>query len=85
MPIVHQTSLLALPLNVQADIISVSNQSSGMLDLLKHNKISIGTRLEITRRFDFDHSMEISIMGQPSITISEQLAANLFVAYDAAI
>jgi DtxR family Mn-dependent transcriptional regulator len=83
MPVIHQTSLLDLPLHQPADIISVSNQSTAMLDLLSHNKIKIGTRLEVTRKFDFDRSLEIRISGHPFITISEQLAANLFVAYDA--
>jgi DtxR family Mn-dependent transcriptional regulator len=85
MPVIHQTCLLDLPIHIPADVISVSNQSTTMLDLLRHNKIGIGTRLEVTRRFDFDHSLEVRISGQPFITISEQLAANLFVAYDATL
>lgn len=84
MPEIQQTCLLDLPLNIPADIISVSNQSTSMLDLLKHNKIGIGTRLEVVKRFDFDRSLEIRIPLMPELTISEQLAANLFVAYDAA-
>lgn len=85
MPEIHQTCLLDLPLRVPADIISVSNQSTSMLDLLKHNNIGIGTRLEVIKRFEFDQSLEIKIPSMPELTISEQLAANLFVAYDAAV
>lgn len=81
MPAIEQIALLDLPLGIPAAIVSVSNQSTSMLDLLRHNKIGIGTRLTILRRFDFDHSLEISISGQPFITISEQLATNLFVRY----
>ncbi|MBZ5856515.1 metal-dependent transcriptional regulator [Flavihumibacter profundi] len=83
MPLIEQTSLLELPHNIPAKIVSVSNQSTSMLELLRHNKIGIGTKLSIIRRFEFDHSLEISITGQPFITISEQLAANLYVSYDA--
>ncbi|ULQ53686.1 metal-dependent transcriptional regulator [Flavihumibacter fluvii] len=84
MPAIEQTALIDLPLGISAEIVSVSNQSTSMLELLRHNKIGIGTRLSVLRRFDFDHSLEISIAGQPFITISEQLAANLFVTYEAA-
>lgn len=84
MPVIEQIALLDLPLGTPAAIVSVSNQSSSMLDLLGHNRIGIGTRLQVTRRFDFDHSLEISMAGLPLITISEQLAANLFVTYEAA-
>jgi DtxR family transcriptional regulator, Mn-dependent transcriptional regulator len=84
MPVIEQTGLLDLPAGVVAEIVSVSNQSTSMLELLRHNKIGIGTKLSVSRRFDFDHSIEISIAGQPFITISEQLAANLYVTYEAA-
>ena len=60
-----------------------------MLELLKHKNISIGTRLEVKKKFEFDHSMEIKIRSasgksQP-FTISEQLAKNIFVTNDATI
>ena len=34
----------------------VSDQSSEMLELLEHKNISIGTRLEVKKKFDFDNS-----------------------------
>ncbi len=61
----------------------VSDQSSEMLELLKHKNISIGTRLEVKKKFDFDNSMEIKIRQQLPFTISEQLAKNIFVKYGA--
>lgn len=83
MPLVEQTALLDLPLGILASVVSVSNQSTSLLELLKHNKIGIGTRLSVSRHFEFDNSLEVSLSGQPLITISEQLAANLFVSYEA--
>jgi DtxR family transcriptional regulator, Mn-dependent transcriptional regulator len=83
MPVVEQTALLDLPLGVLASVVSVSNQSTSLLELLKHNKIGIGTRLLVSKRFEFDNSLELNLSGQPLITISEQLAANLFVSYEA--
>jgi DtxR family Mn-dependent transcriptional regulator len=76
-----QLSLVDWPLNKPATVCQVINQSSELLDLLQHKKISIGTRLEVKKRFDFDESVEIKIQKQPSINISGQLAKNIFVNY----
>ncbi|MEO7394480.1 MAG: FeoA domain-containing protein, partial [Chitinophagaceae bacterium] len=58
---------------------SVSDQSSEILELLEHKKITLGIKLEVKKKFDFDKSMEIKIRQQMPITISEQLAKNIFV------
>jgi DtxR family Mn-dependent transcriptional regulator len=60
----------------------VSDQSSAILELLKHRKIGIGTKLEIKKKFEFDHSIEVKTGRQPLFTISEQLAKKIFVKYD---
>ncbi len=65
--------------NKSVEVYNVGNQSTEILDLLKHNKIQIGTRLEVKRIFPFDHSMEIKVKSFPAITISEQLAKNIYV------
>jgi DtxR family transcriptional regulator, Mn-dependent transcriptional regulator len=77
----RQVCLLDLPLNKQATVSHVSDQSTEILELLKHKNIGIGTRLEIKKKFDFDHSMEIKIGRQSLFNISEQLAKNIFVKY----
>jgi DtxR family transcriptional regulator, Mn-dependent transcriptional regulator len=75
-----------LSLNKPAVVGKVGDQSSEILDLLNYNHIAIGTKLEVKKKFDFDHSMEIrirpsrgSIKEQPSFIISERLAKNIFV------
>jgi DtxR family Mn-dependent transcriptional regulator len=50
-----------------------------MLELLEHKKITIGTRLEVKKKFSFDESIEIKTGRQPVFTISKQLAENIFV------
>jgi DtxR family transcriptional regulator, Mn-dependent transcriptional regulator len=72
-------NLTELPLNRLAEVCRVINQSDKMLELLQHKKISIGTKLEVKRRFSFDHSIEIKLRQQPSFSISEQLAKNIYV------
>lgn len=79
MAVYVQINLVDLPLNKPAEITSVGNQSTELLDLLKHKNIGIGTRVEVKRKFSFDHSIEIKVKTNPPITISQQLAEALFV------
>lgn len=79
---VEQVSLLELPLNKTAEISSVTNQSPEILELLKHKNLSIGTKLEVKKKFAFDSSLEIKIKNQPAVTISMDVAKNIFVRYD---
>ena len=76
-----QICLLEMPLNKIVTVCYVSDQSSGMLELLSHKKIGIGTRLEVKKKFSYDNSLEIKIQQQTPINISEQLAKNIFVRY----
>lgn len=79
-----QVCLTELPLNKPAVVSNVSDQSPQILELLKHKNISIGTKLEVKKKFPFDNSMEIKIRqqsGSPVFMISGQLAKNIFVKY----
>ncbi|MBL7733517.1 MAG: metal-dependent transcriptional regulator [Chitinophagaceae bacterium] len=80
--VTRKICLTELPVNKTATVNSVSDQSSKILELLEHKKISIGTRLEIKKRFEFDKSLEIRIGRQPAFTISSQLAENIFVTHE---
>ena len=77
----RQVCLLDLPFNKMAVVSHVSDQSTEILELLKHKKIGIGTKLEVKKKFDFDGSMEIKTGRQPAFAVSEQLAKNIFVKY----
>jgi len=68
-----------LAVNTISTVASVSDHSSEILELLEHKKIAIGTKVEVKKKFEFDNSLEIKINRQPVITISEQLAKNIFV------
>ena len=58
---------------------SVKNQSSEMLELLRHFRIGIGTKIKIVKKFEFDGSIEVKIeKGSPTI-ISKQVAQNVFI------
>jgi len=74
--------LTDLQTNKQAIVSQLTNPSAELLELLKHQGISMGTKLEVKRRFDFDKSIEIKVSKLPVIIISEQLAKNIYVKYD---
>jgi DtxR family Mn-dependent transcriptional regulator len=69
-----QLSLSSLPLNKQAVITSVQDQSSELLSFLSSRNIIIGTTLEVKQRLPFDNSIEIKFKNRQSINISEQVA-----------
>ena len=77
----RQVSLSDWPLNKAAMVCQVMNQSAELLELLQHKKITIGTRLEVKKKFGYDESLEIKIQKQSPITISGQLAKNIFVSH----
>jgi len=78
----NQLNLVELPLNKPATVCQVMNQSAELLELLKIKNISIGTKLEIKKRFDYDDSIEIKIQKLMPITISGKLAKTIFVNYE---
>jgi DtxR family Mn-dependent transcriptional regulator len=77
----NKVALFELPFNQSAEVRQVTNQSKEMLEILEHKNIGIGTKLEVKKHFDFDHSFELRIRNI-TVTISEQLAKNIFVTYE---
>lgn len=81
-PQLKQLNLLTLPLQQQAVVSSVTNQTPQMLEMLNHYGIAIGTALKVMNHFEFDGSLEIKVLKQPVCMISELVAKNVFVHYD---
>lgn len=77
----NKMALHLLPFHQSAEVCQVTNQSEEMLKLLVHKNIGIGTKLEVKKYFDFDNSIELKIKNS-IVTISEQLAKNIFVTYE---
>jgi DtxR family transcriptional regulator, Mn-dependent transcriptional regulator len=76
---VKQVVLSEWPLLEMAEVSGVTDQRSDMLDILKHQNIGIGTRLEIKKKFSFDNSLEIKTKNTPPFIISELVANNIWV------
>lgn len=77
---VKKIPLHHLPVNTSAAVVQVANQTKDLLQLLEHKNITIGTKLEVKKHFGFDQSIEVKIRNT-TVTISEQLAKNIFVTY----
>jgi DtxR family Mn-dependent transcriptional regulator len=78
---INKVNLTKIRPNQQVEVCQVTNQTNELLELLQHKNIGIGTKLEVKRLFDFDLSLELKIKDS-TVTISDQLARNIFVAYE---
>lgn len=75
----QQINLNNLAANTPAEVSGVGSHATELLELLRHKHISIGTRLEVKKKFAFDKSLEVKIKNQHPFTISQQLAQALYV------
>jgi DtxR family Mn-dependent transcriptional regulator len=77
-----QVKLTTLGAHAKAKVSGLTDQSQNMLNLLQQRNITIGTIVEINKKFDFDHSLEIKIPGNPLFIMSEQVAQNILVHHE---
>ncbi len=75
---IMQSCLSEVPLRHVVSVSSIKNQSTQMLELLSHYNITIGTKIRVIRRFEFDGSAEIKINKAPLTIVSEQVAKNVY-------
>jgi DtxR family Mn-dependent transcriptional regulator len=75
----RQLSLAQLPLNKVAQVSAIASQTSEMLEVLQHNHIRLGTRLEIRKKFQFDDSLEVKVRRRPPVILSARVAKNVLV------
>lgn len=73
-----RSNLIDIPLKKTVVVSQIKDQSITMLDLLKHFKIGIGTKLKVNKRFEFDGSVEIKIDQMPNAVLSNQVAKNIY-------
>jgi len=74
-----QIHLIDLTITQLAEVTAVGSQSNDLLELLKHKNLGIGTKLEVKRKFGFDHSIEVKLKNQQPLTISQELAKTVSV------
>lgn len=75
----RQVALADLPLNKTVQVSGIATQTTEMLEVLQHNHIGLGTRLEIRKKFPFDDSLEVKVRNRPPVTLSARVAKNVLV------
>jgi len=78
----QQILLTDLAPHVSAQVSGIGDQSSEMLELLRHKNIRLGIWVEVKKKFPFDESLEIKIRNGATVTISGQVAKNILVKYE---
>ncbi|HEY4107779.1 metal-dependent transcriptional regulator [Puia sp.] len=82
MQVRRQISLADLPLNKVVQVSGIASQTTEMLEVLQHNHIRLGTRLEIRKKFPFDDSLEVKVSNRSPVTLSARVAKNVLVTDD---
>lgn len=78
----RQVALADWPVNKVVQVSGIASQTTEMLEVLQHNHIRLGTRLEIRKRFPFDDSLEVKVRNRPPVTLSARVAKNVWVTDD---
>jgi DtxR family transcriptional regulator, Mn-dependent transcriptional regulator len=78
----QQIPLMDLPLHIQAQVSGIGDQSTDMLEMLRHKNIKLGAWIEIRKKFNYDGSLELKIKNAAAVTVSGQVAKNIFVQHE---
>jgi DtxR family Mn-dependent transcriptional regulator len=78
----QQILLTDLAPHAAAQVSGIGDQSTEMLELLRHKNIRLGSWIEVKKKFTFDDSLEIKIRNGATVTISGEVAKNILVKYD---
>jgi DtxR family transcriptional regulator, Mn-dependent transcriptional regulator len=60
-------------------ITGVDDHSSAFLQYLNQLGLTLGTSLEVVRRVEYDHSIQIALDDGRSIILSSKVAQHLFI------
>jgi DtxR family Mn-dependent transcriptional regulator len=75
--------LSIMKIKTKGRVCRIASASKKIMELISHQQIKIGSQIMVQQRFEFDDSMEILIDGKHRVNISQQLAKNIFISYDA--
>jgi DtxR family Mn-dependent transcriptional regulator len=76
-------SLSRMKVKTKGRVCRVASASKKIMELISHQQIKLGSQIIVEQRFEFDDSLEIVIDGKHKTNISQQLAKNIFISYDA--
>jgi DtxR family transcriptional regulator, Mn-dependent transcriptional regulator len=75
----NATPLNETAIGVVCNVHRVRSHEIGLLEMLNHYKIKIGTSIEIIAKFAYDESIEVRLNGKENIVLSKTIAKNILV------
>ena len=75
--------LSTMKVKTKGRVCRIASASKKIMELISHQQIKLGSQIIVEHRFEFDDSIEIMIDGKHKTNISQQLAKNIFISYDA--
>jgi DtxR family Mn-dependent transcriptional regulator len=75
--------LSTMKVKTKGRVCRIASASKKIMELISHQQIKLGSQIIVEQRFEFDDSIEIMIDGKHKTNISQQLAKNIFISYDA--
>ncbi len=79
----NHVSLAEMEEKTKGSVCRIGNASKKIMELISHQQIKIGSQIIIEKKFEFDASMEITVDRKHKANISQQLAKNIFISYEA--
>jgi len=76
---IKSIALSNLPIGCASTIVSASDSSDGFLKYLNQISISLGSRISVLEKYEYDGSLSLKIDEGEPITISSKVAENLYV------
>ncbi len=75
--------LSVMKVKTKGRVCRIASASKKIMELISHQQIKLGSQIMVEHKFEFDDSIEILIDGKHKVNISQQLAKNIFISYDA--
>lgn len=79
MAIRKQFLLSSLSVGEQGVLVGVQESTAAFLQYLDKLQLSLGAKLRVSERFDYDGSMKVEINGGDEVTLSHKVCENLFL------
>lgn len=74
-----QVSLASLDEKKVATVCQIGNQSPQVLEMLDEKNISIGSRIQVIKKYPFDESMEVKTNNKYLSYLTKELSQNIFI------
>ncbi|HTG55097.1 MAG TPA: metal-dependent transcriptional regulator [Niabella sp.] len=74
-----QVSLATLSEKQVAIVTQIGNQSPEVLEMLDEKNISIGSRIQVIKKYAFDESMEVRTDNKHQSYLTKELSQNIFI------